>query len=144
MVLRTGCCNSHYGDIWLCCCCTSYHRVRHWMVPQSSFSIRNSHLVSFQNQATCRPAAETDEEGPNQTKVAVDVVKQSGLISHLKSTSLSNRGGGASRLDGDDSDQISTCPHCHLALPLLTLRWHQVASLHHNTLVIHMMEMFPD
>ncbi|XP_059186556.1 XIAP-associated factor 1 [Centropristis striata] len=28
--------------------------------------------------------------------------------------------------DGGDPNQISTCPHCHLALPLLTLRWHQV------------------
>ncbi|XP_033979656.1 XIAP-associated factor 1 [Trematomus bernacchii] len=25
----------------------------------------------------------------------------------------------------EDPDQISCCPHCHLALPLPTLRWHQ-------------------
>ncbi|XP_031696782.1 XIAP-associated factor 1 isoform X2 [Anarrhichthys ocellatus] len=25
-----------------------------------------------------------------------------------------------------DPDQISTCPHCHLALPVVTLRWHEV------------------
>uniref|UniRef100_A0A3Q3WFE0 TRAFD1/XAF1 zinc finger domain-containing protein n=1 Tax=Mola mola TaxID=94237 RepID=A0A3Q3WFE0_MOLML len=31
----------------------------------------------------------------------------------------------------DDPDQILTCPHCHLALPLFTLRWHQVTLLHH-------------
>ncbi|XP_029373315.1 XIAP-associated factor 1 isoform X2 [Echeneis naucrates] len=27
--------------------------------------------------------------------------------------------------DGGDPYQISSCPHCHLALPLLTLRWHE-------------------
>ncbi|KAF7649597.1 hypothetical protein LDENG_00138940 [Lucifuga dentata] len=27
---------------------------------------------------------------------------------------------------GEDPDQISTCPHCDLALPLTTLRWHEV------------------
>ncbi|KAK5868220.1 hypothetical protein PBY51_009254 [Eleginops maclovinus] len=26
----------------------------------------------------------------------------------------------------EDPDQISCCPHCHLALPFPTLRWHQV------------------
>ena len=28
----------------------------------------------------------------------------------------------------EDPDQISCCPHCHLALPLPTLRWHQVTA----------------
>lgn len=28
--------------------------------------------------------------------------------------------------DGSDPDKISTCPHCHLALPVHTLRWHEV------------------
>ncbi|TNN31687.1 XIAP-associated factor 1 [Liparis tanakae] len=32
------------------------------------------------------------------------------------------RGGGGA----GDPDRISSCPHCHLALPLATLRWHQV------------------
>ncbi|XP_040903220.1 XIAP-associated factor 1 [Toxotes jaculatrix] len=27
--------------------------------------------------------------------------------------------------DGGDPTQISTCPHCHLALPLFVLRWHE-------------------
>ncbi|XP_034556477.1 XIAP-associated factor 1 [Notolabrus celidotus] len=27
--------------------------------------------------------------------------------------------------NGGDPDQISTCPHCHLALPLITLLWHE-------------------
>lgn len=41
--------------------------------------------------------------------------------------------GGASRGPSGvvgDPDQISTCPHCHLALPLATLRWHEVTFLH--------------
>ncbi|RVE64733.1 hypothetical protein OJAV_G00128440 [Oryzias javanicus] len=28
--------------------------------------------------------------------------------------------------DREDPDQISSCPHCHLALPVRTLRWHKV------------------
>lgn len=27
--------------------------------------------------------------------------------------------------NGGDPNQITTCPHCHLALPLMTLRWHE-------------------
>ncbi|XP_075892939.1 XIAP-associated factor 1 [Nelusetta ayraudi] len=59
----------------------------------------------------CVPAAEADDE------------QQNGLSGRLKSTFLSDRE--AAIVDGDDPDQISPCPHCHLALPLLTLRWHQ-------------------
>ncbi|XP_037322510.2 XIAP-associated factor 1 isoform X2 [Pungitius pungitius] len=36
------------------------------------------------------------------------------------------RGGRAAGPDEGDPDLLSTCPHCHLALPLATLRWHQV------------------
>lgn len=60
-----------------------------------------------------------------------DADEQNGLSGRLKSTFLSNREAAAAILDGDDPDQISPCPHCHLALPLLTLRWHQVTSLHY-------------
>lgn len=46
------------------------------------------------------------------------------LRDSLKSVSFfgpaQKRGGG----DGD-KDKIGTCPFCHLALPLLTLRWHE-------------------
>lgn len=28
--------------------------------------------------------------------------------------------------DEDDMNPISNCPHCHLGLPLNTLRWHEV------------------
>ncbi|XP_034722644.1 XIAP-associated factor 1 [Etheostoma cragini] len=43
-----------------------------------------------------------------------------------KSTFLSDLPSKGPQGDGGDPDQISTCPHCHLALPLLTLRWHAV------------------
>ncbi|XP_072249154.1 XIAP-associated factor 1 [Leuresthes tenuis] len=29
-------------------------------------------------------------------------------------------------VEGRDPNEISTCPHCHLALPLFTLHWHEV------------------
>ncbi|XP_022623363.1 XIAP-associated factor 1 [Seriola dumerili] len=47
------------------------------------------------------------------------------LSSAYKATSQSDRPYGGPLVNGGDPDQISTCPHCHLALPLLTLRWHQ-------------------
>ncbi|XP_029965270.1 XIAP-associated factor 1 [Salarias fasciatus] len=34
-------------------------------------------------------------------------------------------GAGSGFQDEDDVNQIGSCPHCGLALPLLTLRWHQ-------------------
>ncbi|XP_039987599.1 XIAP-associated factor 1 isoform X2 [Xiphias gladius] len=47
------------------------------------------------------------------------------LSSTYKATSLADRLGRGPWGDGGDPDQISTCPHCHLALPLFTLRWHK-------------------
>ncbi|KAK9520454.1 hypothetical protein VZT92_020339 [Zoarces viviparus] len=40
--------------------------------------------------------------------------------------SLSDGPGRRTGADAGDPDQISTCPHCHLALPVVTLRWHEV------------------
>lgn len=57
------------------------------------------------------------------------------LSSTYKATSLADRLGRGPWGDGGDPDQISTCPHCHLALPLFTLRWHKVTSLHHARFV---------
>uniref|UniRef100_A0A8P4GCE9 TRAF-type domain-containing protein n=1 Tax=Dicentrarchus labrax TaxID=13489 RepID=A0A8P4GCE9_DICLA len=42
-----------------------------------------------------------------------------------KSTALLDRASNGPWGDGGDPDQISTCPHCHLALPLRTLSWHK-------------------
>ncbi|XP_056139934.1 XIAP-associated factor 1 [Lampris incognitus] len=44
------------------------------------------------------------------------------LSSSLKAITLSDR---PRKGDLEDGDQISSCPYCHLALPQLTLRWHQ-------------------
>lgn len=52
------------------------------------------------------------------------------FVPQLRSThngpSLSDHLSRRPRNDRGDPDEISTCPHCHLALPLLTLRWHKV------------------
>ncbi|XP_060902145.1 XIAP-associated factor 1 isoform X1 [Labrus mixtus] len=50
------------------------------------------------------------------------------LSSTYRAISLSN---GPRNGPGGDPDQISTCPHCHLALPVPTLRWHQVKCRNH-------------
>ncbi|XP_044057842.1 XIAP-associated factor 1 isoform X2 [Siniperca chuatsi] len=48
------------------------------------------------------------------------------LSSAYKATALSDRPSSGPWGDGGDPDQISICPHCHLALPLVTLRRHKV------------------
>ncbi|MEQ2215428.1 hypothetical protein XENOCAPTIV_000879 [Xenoophorus captivus] len=50
---------------------------------------------------------------------------QNQLSSAYKATSLSYAGRWAPWIS-EDKDQISTCPHCHLALPLPTLKWHEL------------------
>ncbi|XP_034404716.1 XIAP-associated factor 1 [Cyclopterus lumpus] len=40
--------------------------------------------------------------------------------------SLWDRPRGGTGAGAGDPDRISTCPHCHLALPVVTLRWHEV------------------
>ncbi|KAM6987676.1 XIAP-associated factor 1 [Tautogolabrus adspersus] len=53
------------------------------------------------------------------------------LSSTYRATLLSDRPRNCPLGPGGDPDQISTCPHCHLALPVLTLRWHQVKCRNH-------------
>lgn len=87
----------------------------------------------------CVPAArfddeedEEDEPEENKRKDEFDFSMQGAttwLSSTYQATSLSDRD------SRGDPDQISTCPHCHLALPLLTLRWHKVTFLHHTRFV---------
>ncbi|XP_066533698.1 XIAP-associated factor 1 [Hoplias malabaricus] len=38
---------------------------------------------------------------------------------------LTNQKKGSGAAGFGDLDQINTCPHCHLALPLQTLKWHE-------------------
>lgn len=51
------------------------------------------------------------------------------MTNFMKSALFSAQG----RRQGGDVDQISTCPHCHLALPVVTLRWHEVQPCPKNT-----------
>uniref|UniRef100_A0A667ZNW8 XIAP associated factor 1 n=1 Tax=Myripristis murdjan TaxID=586833 RepID=A0A667ZNW8_9TELE len=89
-----------------------------------------------QTPGTCRgcgasfPAEEMEEhEEDEKEEEEGDFSKKearSPLSSSLKAVFLSNRPSGELLGDSRDPNQISTCPHCHLALPLLTLRWHEV------------------
>lgn len=46
---------------------------------------------------------------------------------------LASRQATASLLGVDDGrDDMGTCPHCHLTLPIAMLRRHQVNPLHHT------------
>ncbi|CAB1348685.1 unnamed protein product [Coregonus sp. 'balchen'] len=47
------------------------------------------------------------------------------LTSSMKSVLFSAQGRRQDEGGEGDVDQISTCPHCHLALPVVTLRWHE-------------------
>uniref|UniRef100_A0A3Q3KNZ2 TRAF-type domain-containing protein n=1 Tax=Monopterus albus TaxID=43700 RepID=A0A3Q3KNZ2_MONAL len=59
-------------------------------------------------------------------KVTYSSLALKSTIQHLlTSTSLSNRSCSRPWGNGRDPDQIRTCPYCHLALPLFTLRWHK-------------------
>ncbi|PWA20504.1 hypothetical protein CCH79_00003509, partial [Gambusia affinis] len=49
---------------------------------------------------------------------------QDQLRNAFKATSQSHAGRWGLEVSGDQ-DQISTCPHCHLALPFPTLIWHE-------------------
>uniref|UniRef100_A0AAQ4PKU7 XIAP-associated factor 1 C-terminal domain-containing protein n=1 Tax=Gasterosteus aculeatus aculeatus TaxID=481459 RepID=A0AAQ4PKU7_GASAC len=47
-------------------------------------------------------------------------------VTAQRATHRRPRAGRAAGPDEGDPDLIATCPQCHLALPLATLRWHQV------------------
>ncbi|XP_070762061.1 XIAP-associated factor 1 isoform X1 [Enoplosus armatus] len=86
-----------------------------------------------EHELECVPATRRhDEEAESEEEESEDegdFSRQgptSWLSSAYKATTLSDRSGIGPWGDGGDPDQISTCPHCHLALPLFTLRWHKV------------------
>ncbi|XP_042370064.1 XIAP-associated factor 1-like, partial [Plectropomus leopardus] len=79
------------------------------------------------HELECVPATRLDkEEAAPQEKQSEEDFSTSALSRAYKAISLSHRPGRGPWGDGGDPDQISTCPHCHLALPLFTLRWHEV------------------
>ncbi|XP_074496351.1 XIAP-associated factor 1 isoform X2 [Sebastes fasciatus] len=74
-------------------------------------------------------AAPEEEESKEEGEDEGDFSEQGAtprLSSTYKAMSLSNGPSRGPWVNGVDPDQISTCPHCHLALPIFTLRWHQV------------------
>uniref|UniRef100_A0A1A8EFE0 XIAP associated factor 1 n=1 Tax=Nothobranchius kadleci TaxID=1051664 RepID=A0A1A8EFE0_NOTKA len=80
-----------------------------------------------QNQLESSPAAGPDCGDPEEEdEDGVDFLRQTPqLSSAFRATSLTKTAGHGPG-EGRDPDQISTCPYCHLALPLRTLSWHQV------------------
>ena len=97
--------------------------------------------LSSQNQLVCVPAARFNEqehkpEADKYYSLRMRAVPQ--LSSNYKVFSPSDTA------SGGDPDQILTCPHCHLALPLLTLQRHQVTLLRlMMSINLHMAEWFP-
>lgn len=86
-----------------------------------------------EHERECVPADRSDDEEdePEEEEKEEDNLYRGGataasLSSAYKVASLSDRPNGGPWGDRGDPDQISTCPHCHLALPLCTLRWHEV------------------
>lgn len=84
-----------------------------------------------EHKLKCVEATGVDEEEDDEedSEDEGDISSQGAtaqLSSTLKATMLSDRPSRARWDNGHDPHQISTCPHCHLALPLTTLRWHEV------------------
>ncbi|XP_053176773.1 XIAP-associated factor 1 [Scomber japonicus] len=72
--------------------------------------------------------ADPKEEEHDEDEDEDDFSRQgatSQLSGTYKATSLSFRPNNGPQVNGLDPDLIATCPHCHLALPLITLRWHE-------------------
>ena len=98
-------------------------------------------VVVAPNQLECFPVstwyhgdADPKEEEHEDEDEDEDDFSRQGATSQLsgtyKATSLSFRPNNGPQVNGLDPDLIATCPHCHLALPLITLRWHEVPFLH--------------
>ncbi|XP_041656159.1 XIAP-associated factor 1 [Cheilinus undulatus] len=84
------------------------------------------------HELLCILATSRDDKEPESEKKGgqkEDYSKQEAstrLNGAYKATYLSDRAGNGPWGGGGDPYQISTCPHCHLALPLPTLRRHEV------------------
>ncbi|KAL0972798.1 hypothetical protein UPYG_G00194880 [Umbra pygmaea] len=66
----------------------------------------------------------SEVEGYQEAATSEGVEQPSpGLAGSLKSASFSTKGWSLN--ERGDMDQIRACPHCHLALPVSTLRWHE-------------------
>ncbi|KAK1900651.1 TRAF-type zinc finger domain containing protein 1 [Dissostichus eleginoides] len=79
-----------------------------------------------EHTSTC-PGTQSGSEPAKNTR-GLTPHKERGATASKTPHFLSKRPSRDSRADTfeeEDPDQISCCPHCHLALPLPTLRWHQ-------------------
>ncbi|XP_071327932.1 XIAP-associated factor 1 isoform X2 [Trachinotus anak] len=91
------------------------------------------------HELECVPAYKWDdaesEEGEREDEGDFSKhVSTAQLSNTYKATSMSGRPHNGPLGNGGDPDQISTCPHCHLALPLFTLRWHEAKCRIHSLL----------
>ncbi|KAM9318352.1 XIAP-associated factor 1 [Pholidichthys leucotaenia] len=80
-----------------------------------------------QHELECVPASwwdhnEDEEEDEDREE---DVSQQLHNFNTFKEASLSDRYSQSAWNSREDPNQISTCPHCHLALPISILRWHE-------------------
>ncbi|XP_041850401.1 XIAP-associated factor 1 [Melanotaenia boesemani] len=86
-----------------------------------------------EHEAECCPASRWDDEEAEpkrEEKEGKDDSSGQGATALLsgtfKATSLTQPQLSGPRGDRGDLVEISTCPHCHLALPIIILRWHEV------------------
>lgn len=78
---------------------------------------------------------ELEEESEEELEDQVDFSKKGGipqLMTTNKELNFSDRSSRGPWINGGDPDQIRACPHCHLALPVSTLQWHEVMFLKHQ------------
>ncbi|XP_034023685.1 XIAP-associated factor 1 [Thalassophryne amazonica] len=71
------------------------------------------------------PSTESLDETEGETKEDEDSDLETEEAA-WKAALLSDRDSRDEWDDKEDPNQISTCPYCHLALPVYTLRWHEV------------------
>lgn len=82
-----------------------------------------------EHELDCFPASRWDNEeaeSEEEEHEDEDDFSRQGATPQLNSTFKSFRHSRGPLGNGGDPYQIRTCPHCHLALPLITLRWHEV------------------
>uniref|UniRef100_A0A8D3B7Z8 TRAF-type domain-containing protein n=1 Tax=Scophthalmus maximus TaxID=52904 RepID=A0A8D3B7Z8_SCOMX len=139
----------------LCCDCSRYVRLKDQQEHHRTCLATNNNITSSQttsappNQAKetaicdgcmasfpaediekheleCVPASRRDDSGGSEPEEEGERDEEE-LSSLYKAASLSDRPHRPLGFwgEGGDPDQLNTCPHCHLVLPLVTLRWHE-------------------
>ncbi|KAM9852797.1 XIAP-associated factor 1 [Aulostomus maculatus] len=88
-------------------------------------------LASSWNTEETKPVGKEEEEDFSWKAAAPQI------RSTYEASFPSNGWHTAPRVAGGDPNQISSCPHCHLALPVITLRWHEAKCQTHILLKRH-------